>query len=107
MVKTIEVYVCPTEGCGDYYGTAGMPDLHTRFTGPKSEDQPVLEITSGSPYRHTRAECPSCRARGRRVERVRMRVAVDMGEAVTVETPALPSGGRYADDVVSLHRNGL
>lgn len=69
----IHVYVCPTEGCGNYYGTSSMPDLDKEYTGPKTEDRHQVPA-SQSPLgivgvRHTRAECPDCRQRGIRVDR--------------------------------------
>lgn len=83
------LYVCPTPGCGDYYGSSQMPDLGAEFTGPKCEDRGALEARTGSPYRHSRAACPSCRLRGVAVERALVRVAVPV-PANAPPTPALP-----------------
>jgi hypothetical protein len=68
--KRIEVYVCPTPDCPDFYGAAGQNDLHERFTGPKAEDRAALRESTGSSNRHSRAQCPTCRQRGIQVERV-------------------------------------
>lgn len=89
-LKTVELYICPTQGCPNFYGTSTMPDLAEQFTGPKTEDATTLERgPHGSRYKHNRAECPDCRQRGEPVQRVRIRAQVK----VPVEgppTPALP-----------------
>lgn len=85
--KTITVYICPTPECGDYYGSNGMGDLSKEFTGPKVEDKGKLEQETGSPYRHSRAECPTCRTeRQIHVERIPITVTV----AVPVIGPPIP-----------------
>lgn len=85
----IAVYVCPTIGCGNYYGTNGMPNLHEQFTGAKVEDRSALRDASGSPYRHSRAACPDCRSRGIKVERQLVNVHIAT-PAEEITTPALP-----------------
>jgi hypothetical protein len=89
ITKVVELYVCPTPDCPDYYGVPGMPNLHQEFTGPKIEDRAALELSTGYQVRHTRAECPTCRGRGRQVERVLVRAAVEV-PAAGVPTPELP-----------------
>lgn len=64
----IEVYVCPYPGCGSYYGTDGMPDLTVvdqHMHGINFEKIPQDQW-------HSRAQCPTCRTLGRRVERVKI-----------------------------------
>lgn len=64
----IEVYVCPHPGCGSYYGTDGMPDLTVKnqhVHGINFEQIPQDQW-------HSRAQCPTCRAVGRQVERVKV-----------------------------------
>lgn len=89
--KTIHVYVCPTPGCDNYYGSTDMGDLGSQFTGPKTEDKFALQATTGSTARHTRAACPFCRVRGRHVERVRMSLQI----AVPTTGPATPALPHY------------
>lgn len=66
------IYVCPT-GCGNYYGTSGMPDLSVALTGAKTEDKANISVEESrvgvQGMRHTRAECPDCRQQGKFVER--------------------------------------
>jgi hypothetical protein len=60
--RLIKLYVCPTEGCASYYGSASMADLAT------------ADIVKGSLQHKTwekpgevlgqRDECPDCKARG-------------------------------------------
>lgn len=88
--KTLEFFVCPTPGCDDYFGHNGMKDLGAIFTGPKIEDRPELQRTTGSTMRHSRAECPSCRERDHiQVERVRMSWVVQVPTSGP-PTPELP-----------------
>lgn len=70
----LRVYVCPTPGCGDYFGHSGIPaDLARHGTGPKTEDRHIVSAEDSrmgkAGIRHSRAECPSCRERGIFVER--------------------------------------
>lgn len=87
--KEIVVYICPTPTCTHYYGSPDMGDLSTQFTGPKTEDKPALQKSTGSTARHTRAACPFCRIRGIYVERVRMTIKVAV-PTVGLPTPDLP-----------------
>lgn len=87
--KKINVYVCPTPNCGNYYGVAGMPNLSREFTGPKVEDRAHLEEATGSQMRHTRAECPDCRANGIFVERVLVAMIAVVPQ-IGPSTPKLP-----------------
>lgn len=85
----VRIYVCPIPGCGNYYGTDNMPDLHGVFTGPRTEDIAGHAERTGSRYKHTRAECPACRLRGQRVERELVVLEVPEPASVT-PTPELP-----------------
>ncbi len=87
--KEIVVYICPTPNCTHYYGSPDMGDLGAQFTGPKTEDKPALQKSTGSTARHTRAACPFCRIRGVYVERVRMTIKVAV-PTVGPPTPDLP-----------------
>lgn len=91
----IEVYLCPTPGCGSYYGASNTPDLTKELTGPKTEDRHQI-IASASRVgvagkRHSRAECPDCRLRGVHVDRVLRRIplaAVEKGTIADVSPDA-------------------
>lgn len=87
--KDIEFYICPTPGCPDYFGSSTMPSLETAWTGPKAEDRGILAVNTGSPHRHNRAECPTCRTQGRSVQRMRMRITVGVPKEGP-PTPPLP-----------------
>lgn len=104
--KEIQVYICPTPGCGDYYGSGNMPDLGTSWNGPKLEDQGVKELREGSRYTNNRQSCPSCRLRGVDVQRVLMALAVDV-PTEGPPTPELPKGhmppGRLRTAVIEDH----
>ena len=62
----VTIYVCPTPGCGNYYGSSvasrledfpvGLRDINFE---PKPEEQ-----------HRTRATCPDCFKKGTRVERI-------------------------------------
>jgi hypothetical protein len=83
----INVYICPTPGCPDYYGMGGMGDLSATRQGHRGAN---FERRSGSVH-HTRADCPTCRAHGRgRVERVRVTLEVERPQPITTtDLPAL------------------
>jgi hypothetical protein len=88
--KTVAVYVCPTEGCPDYYGAAGMPDLVQSWNHRSDLTHKVGDDPSGNPESmrtHTRSECPTCRAAGKKVDRVRVELFVP-SEALTVADAA-------------------
>lgn len=59
----VELWICPTEGCGNYYGASSArgKDLSTMMN---------YKLTDGSVPTHSRAVCPDCKARGVMVERV-------------------------------------
>lgn len=87
----VQLYICPTPGCDNYYGSSGMPaDLEDRHTGPKTEDRhqvPLKDSRVGvAGMRHSRAECPTCRVQGKYVDRVL--VTVDAPKPSAVETAA-------------------
>lgn len=72
VTKVVEVYVCPTPDCPDYFGHAAMPDLARKITGDRGMNG---EHRPESNHR-SRADCPTCFVKGKRVERIRCRVAV-------------------------------
>lgn len=64
----VVVYLCPTKGCGNYYG-------NTTFRKDRTPDIDVVMERRGSESgeRHktyARTECPDCRTRGSRVKRI-------------------------------------
>jgi hypothetical protein len=87
--KIVAVYVCPTPGCPDYYGASNMPalelqmNLRSDLTHTTSYDpSKALEDTT-----HNRAECPTCRIGGKKVDRIRVELFVP-AEALTVADAA-------------------
>lgn len=98
--KVVRVYVCPTPGCGNYYGSSGMPDLSQEFSGPKVEDKAAYERSHGSQYRCSRAECPDCRLKGNPVQRVPLDVAVMVPTEGPPAPPLPPSTGVLHDIAV-------
>lgn len=60
----IRIYVCPTPGCGNYYGSKSMTDrpLSEELRQGRVEDKEMWStdrILKGS-----RADCPDCAAHG-------------------------------------------
>lgn len=94
-IVTLHVWVCPTKGCGNFYGSSSDQPLTEQFTGPKVEDRAELERKTGSPWKHNRAECPDCRAKGMKVQRARVAVQAALPEARPA--PPLPRR-RYGVD---------
>lgn len=74
---TVSVWVCPTAGCGNYYAASGQVnlDLQQEMQDAVVENRyvPLGQPDGGKrkPPKHSRAQCPDCRARGIEVERVR------------------------------------
>lgn len=76
-IKTITVYVCPTPGCPDYFGSSGMPKLEDKLTGVYTEIRHSVQVEGLPPgMKHNRANCPTCRQAGRDVDRVPIRLNV-------------------------------
>lgn len=89
--KYVEVYICPTPGCTSYTAVPlGGPKLEDQWTGPKTENQQSLQKATGSPFTHNRAECPDCRQRGVKVQRIRLKTVVPVPK-VGPPTPPNPS----------------
>lgn len=88
QTKRVRLYVCPTPGCPDYYGSTTMAILEEEWTGVKIEDrhQTGISVYADAPkgMRHPRAECPTCRKAGKHV----MRLPVEA--IVVVPMPELP-----------------
>jgi hypothetical protein len=61
----MRLYICPTPGCGNYYGSSSMPDLS------RERKYSITHRPSG-----TRDECPDCKAEGRTVRRELREVVV-------------------------------
>lgn len=101
----IQVYVCPTDGCGNYYGTSGMPDLSKQYTGPKTEDRfqvPLEQSRVGvAGKRHSRAECPDCRQNGIYVDRELRMIVIPPRRDLLVKRPEDAQAEREA--LESLH----
>ena len=97
-LQNITVYVCPNPECQSYFGSSTMPDLSEEFTGPKLDDKEKLAQETGSPFRHTRAECPECRvARRMSVQRIPIVVGVRLSSEIIKKhhpytPPPLPPG---------------
>lgn len=72
----LTVWVCPTEGCYDYFGSSSAGDLRREKTYPRAEGTFEYERVHGQRYVCTRATCPSCRQRGLEVERIPHTVTV-------------------------------
>lgn len=71
VLVVVSLYVCPTPGCGNFYGSKSMPDLAAAKVEPPVDNKAAwLESHPGDPVKFMRAECPDCRQRGHRVERV-------------------------------------
>lgn len=70
----VTVYVCPTDGCPDYVGYAGMGDLSLKLQGQHGmNNEPRPSATW-----FTRADCPSCRIAGRgRVQRIPQTISIE------------------------------
>jgi hypothetical protein len=86
----IVVLICPTEGCADYYGAPNCDMLIGEFSGARPENRHAEREATGSPYKTSRAECPSCRLRGQRVVREVVRIPVQRPGRVT-SPPVLPA----------------
>lgn len=69
------IWVCPTAGCGNYFGSSSTVDLAVP-SWARTEDRHAITAEMGRPYRHTRANCPDCRARGVEAERLPVRVSI-------------------------------
>jgi hypothetical protein len=95
-ITSVTMWVCPTPNCGNFYGSSHDADLTAQFTGPKVENRGELEAVTGSPHKHNRAECPDCRQRGIKAQRVPTVVRVTL-PAHPPPTPALPRR-RYGPD---------
>jgi hypothetical protein len=65
------IYVCPTEGCNNYYGASSMPDLSKEKVFPSTANGGMHV-----PARFTRDECPDCRQNGKSVKRLRKAVII-------------------------------
>jgi hypothetical protein len=81
MNKTIrvELWICPTEGCDNHYASSSQRgiDLGKSMTGEKVENRFAFASKHGGDgTKHSRANCPDCRARGLDVERVPVMVSL-------------------------------
>lgn len=80
--KVVEIYVCPTPICRDYYGAVGMGDLAEKKTYPPVEHVAAHEERTGQRHIRSRACCPTCIQAGRTnpdgspVERVKVAARV-------------------------------
>lgn len=76
MAKTVPVtlYICPTMGCDNYYGSSSMPDLEKAITSCTH-----IETHVGGEVRrnlsHSRAQCPDCKA-----QRVKVKLLAPVGQ---------------------------
>lgn len=101
----IKVYVCPTDGCQNYYGASGMPDLSEEHTGPKTEDRHQVPLDQSrvgvAGMRHSRAECPDCRQNGVYVDRELRTIVLPPRRDKLVKMPKDAQAEREA--LASLH----
>lgn len=76
--KIVEVWVCPAPRCGNYYASSSQADtdLAAEMQQGRVEDRKVPLTGEYKPPKHSRAECPDCRQRGEKVERVKVRTTV-------------------------------
>lgn len=66
----VGVYVCPTPGCGNYYGSSSMTDLaKAKIEPPVDNKDSYRKAHGGDTVKFTRDECPDCRQRGKSVPR--------------------------------------
>jgi hypothetical protein len=63
----IVVYACPTPGCGNYFGSSSSGDMAEVMGQSNGNFEPRPESSW-----FKRVECPDCRQRGKKVERVRV-----------------------------------
>lgn len=65
--KSMIIYVCPTPGCDNFFGAPDFrPDRQDL-----SQPQEARSQTDGHRYQtHARSECPDCRLKGKKVDRV-------------------------------------
>lgn len=96
--KSVTLYVCPTPNCPSVTAlTDPSEKLEEKWTGPKVEDKHALEKATGSRYRHNMAECPLCRVKGTKVQRVRITTVLEV-PAIGPPAPPLPGPtGRLHD----------
>jgi hypothetical protein len=71
VAKHVEVWVCPTVDCGNYFAASGLAgrNLNTEKAQARAEDRYDYKLKYGRDFKHTRANCPDCRQRGLDVER--------------------------------------
>lgn len=69
----VKIFVCPTDGCGNYFASSSQETRMQTVVGQKGVN---FEPRPASMH-HKRQECPDCRSRGKRVERVEMTLNVD------------------------------
>lgn len=70
----MRLYICPTPGCGNYFGSSSMPNLATS----QNHAHAPWSASNAGEYRAvgTRDECPDCKAQGRTVRRELREVVV-------------------------------
>jgi hypothetical protein len=92
----IIVYICPTPRCGNYYAAKDFrldrtPDLDAE---QERRNPGTGEITST----FTRTECPDCRQRGIRVERVPYAIAsvIELSKILPLPPQARPRPRRLS-----------
>jgi hypothetical protein len=74
----VKVWVCPTDGCGNYYGSSSQ--AHLDLTNEINHESSMLHSKDSSPANPrvvgNRGICPDCRSRGQEVQRERVTVDV-------------------------------
>lgn len=74
VIVPVEVWICPTKGCGNFFGSKAEmgKDLNAILNEMRVDDKKAHVAQGGSPFTHSRGECPDCRARGKKVPRVKV-----------------------------------
>ena len=84
MRLNVRLWVCPTEGCGDYYASSSTANLdlgeQLNYQGDLLHDRnhrPRYPIVTGN-----RGQCPDCKGRGKLVQRVAVDLNIELPVAV-------------------------
>ncbi len=78
----VKLWVCPTDGCTNYYGSSSMGDLTEVVAKVDNNFTPRPKESH-----HTRAQCPDCRTNGIRVERELLTITIAGRVEPVVKSP--------------------
>lgn len=79
----ISIYVCPTDGCTNYYGSSSMGDMSEVVAKVGANFEP-----RGPSAWHARAACPDCRTKGIMIDRELVTMVIPSASAKTQEAQA-------------------